>query len=192
MLKEGNKSFSTQVVAPYSEAFSDNLARVSIHGKSKNIYIYGGNYFAGVDLEGKKAGATLGRSSEGADPLNGHQVLSEKPDQPEKHRLDQSLQCLSPNCRRPAARLGTQAPYTHNRRYLQTQQDLAPGQGFQGQASSVSREQLTCPDEKPGRPGLQSHRPASGCLCVFTTKSPATDRGATCRAIQAAREDFSS
>lgn len=131
MLKEGNKSFSTQVMAPYSEAFSDNLPKVSIHGKSKNIYIYGGNYFAGVDLEGKKAGATLGGSSEGTDPLNGHQLLSEDPDQPEKHRLDQSLQCLSPNCRRPAARLGTGS--------LHPQQEVFTNPAGPGAWSGISR-----------------------------------------------------
>lgn len=56
------------MVAPYSEALSDNLAMVSIHGKGKSIYMYGGNYFSGFDLEGKKTGGILGRSSELANP----------------------------------------------------------------------------------------------------------------------------
>ena len=57
-------------MAPYSEAFNDNLAISPIHGKSKTINLYGGDYFAGVDLEGRKAGEILGRSSEVANPPN--------------------------------------------------------------------------------------------------------------------------
>lgn len=57
-------------MSPYSEAFSDNLAISSIHGKRKTINLYGGDYFAGVDLEGRKAGENLGRSSEVASPPN--------------------------------------------------------------------------------------------------------------------------
>lgn len=54
-----------------------------------------------------------------------------------------------------------EAPCTHNRRYLQTQQGLAVGQGFQGQASIISREssgviKLARPDEKAGRSGCRA------------------------------------
>ena len=89
-------------MTPCSEPFSDNLAKVSIHGKSKNIHIYGGNYFAGVDLEGKKAGAIPGRSSELANLPNGHRLLSEKP----RPAIEAQARPVS-TVRKQVARLGT-------------------------------------------------------------------------------------
>lgn len=124
------------MVAADSEAYSDNLAVSSIHRKSKTIYLNDGNYFAGVDLEGKKAGKILGRSSEVASAPDGHQVLSEKPRRPEKHELDLSVQWISQTCRRQAVRLGTGS--------LRPQREVFTNPAGSGTCSGISRTSLQC------------------------------------------------
>lgn len=112
---------------------------ISIHGKSQTIYVH-----VVIILQhwpwGQEAWGILGRSSELASPPNGHQLLSEYP-KPSREAQARPTAGASPQSAGDKLPGWAQAPCTHNRRYLQTQQGLAPGQGFQGQASSISREQ---------------------------------------------------
>lgn len=53
-----------------------------------------------------------------------------------KHKPDPLLPCVSPNCRRQTARLGT-GSLCPQQEVFTNQRGLEPGQGFQGQASGV-------------------------------------------------------
>lgn len=92
----------------------------------------GGDYFAGLTLRGK----SWKRVQSWPVPQIDINYCLRSQDELEKHRLDpmppRSLQTGGDKLPDRA-----QAPCAHNRRYLQTQQGLAPGQGFQGQAGSM-------------------------------------------------------
>lgn len=136
--------------------------------KAKTAYMDGGHYFAVFDLEGTKTKGILGRSSGSAKPPHSRRLLSRKPRPAGGARARL-------NCRRRAARLGASSPCPQQEVFT----DPA-GPGARSGISRTSRQRvlpessevikLSRPDEKPGRPRLQCHRLAPGCLHVFTTR----------------------
>lgn len=117
-----------------SETFSDNLAMVSIHGKSQSICRYGGNYFRGVDLEDKKHEGVLRRNSDLANLQDGRQ---------------QSIIICEAGQRSISAptRGGTYKPG----RAWRWVRDFKVESASFPESSRVIK--LMCPDEKPSRPG---------------------------------------
>lgn len=140
--------------------------------------------FCRFDLEGE----ILGKSSELASSPKRHQLLSPKPRRAGEAQAGPvaswSLQTAGDQLADRA-----QAPCAHNRRYLQTQQGLAPGQWFQGQAGSMCFQRAA----ESLSPHVQMRRLAgpgcramgwlpSACVCVHH-RGLAGKKRTACRSI---------
>lgn len=174
MLQDGKRSkFSTQVVVPYSETFSDNWPWSPFMEKAKPFM-----YMMVIILQhwpwGQEAWGILGRSSELASPPNGHQLLSEYPKPSREAQARPTALVPLPKVQETSCQAGHRLPapttggiYKPSRAWRLVR-DFKDKPAAFPESSRVIK--LACPDEKPGKSGLQIHRLASGCLHVFTTR----------------------
>ena len=125
-----------QLVSPYSEAVSDNRQWYPFTEKAKSFTRMVVIIFRVSTLRARTLGKSWERVQSWPIPQSDINYGRRSQDWLAKHELDWSLPCTLQTAgeKLPA---WAQAACAHNSRYLQTQQGLAPGQGFQGQAGSV-------------------------------------------------------